>query len=367
MRATAEETNALRYLLERGQTGLSVAFDPTQLGYDSDDPLAEGEVGRTGVAIDSLADMEALLDGIPLDRVSTSMTINAPCGCCSSCTSSSPRSRASTAVGCAERFRTTCSRSTSRAATTSFPTPVDATRDRPLRVLRRETPRLQHDLDLRVPHPGSRCERGARASFTLANGIAYCEAAVAALSRRLRRATPRSSSTPTTISSRRSRSCAARRLWAEIMRDRFGATNPRALALRFHAQTGGSTLTAQQPENNIVRVAAPCPPSAAAHSRCTRTRSTKRWRSRPSTQRRSPSARQILAGGRDDRHGGSVRRLVLHRGAHRRARAARAHSSRKSTTSAAQSLRSSRASSRPRSRRRPSSSARGRVGRASSA
>ena len=120
--ASAEESNErYRYLLARGQTGLSVAFDlPTQLGYDSDDPVAEGEVGRTGVAIDSIADMELLLDGIPLDEVSTSMTINAPGGAAARCsTSSSPRGRACRARRSAARCRTTSSRSTSRAGTTS--------------------------------------------------------------------------------------------------------------------------------------------------------------------------------------------------------------------------------------------------------
>ena len=120
--ASAEESNErYRYLLARGQTGLSIAFDlPTQLGYDSDDPLAEGEVGRTGVAIDSIADMEMLLDGIPLDEVSTSMTINAPASLLLLlCTSSWPRGRACRARRCAARCRTTSSRSTWRAATTS--------------------------------------------------------------------------------------------------------------------------------------------------------------------------------------------------------------------------------------------------------
>ena len=118
---SAEETNErFRYLLDRGQTGLSVAFDlPTQLGYDSDDPHALGEVGRTGVAIDSIEDMRLLLAGIPLDEVSTSMTINAPASllCCS--TSWSRRSRAFRAPRCAARRRTTSSRSTSPAGTTS--------------------------------------------------------------------------------------------------------------------------------------------------------------------------------------------------------------------------------------------------------
>jgi methylmalonyl-CoA mutase N-terminal domain/subunit len=200
--ASAEETNArFRYLLERGQTGLSVAFDlPTQLGYDSDDPRAAGEVGRTGVAIDSLADMELLFDRIPLGDVSTT----------------------------------------------------------DLFAYANERLPKWHTISISGYHIR---EAGSTAvqelAFTLANGIAYAQAAVdAGLS-------------PDELGERLSfffnahnhffqevaKFRAARRLWAEIMRERFGATNPKAQALRFHAQTGGSTLTAQQPENNIVRVA----------------------------------------------------------------------------------------------------------------
>ena len=258
--ASAEETNArFRYLQERGQTGLSVAFDlPTQLGYDSDDPRAVGEVGRTGVAIDSLADMELLFDQIPLGEVSTSMTINAPAG--------APPAPLRARRRGAGRVRR------------------QAPRHRPERhpqgVLRagnyifppRPSMRLTTDLfayaDERLPRWNTISisgyhirEAGSTAvqelAFTLANGIAYAQAAVdAGLS-------------PDEFGERLSfffnahnhffqevaKFRAARRLWAEIMRDRFGATNPKAQALRFHAQTGGSTLTAQQPENNIVRVA----------------------------------------------------------------------------------------------------------------
>src|SRR5919199_818724 len=213
--ASAEESNArYRFLLERGQTGLSVAFDlPTQLGLDSDDERARGEVGRTGVAIDSLADMRVLLDGIPLGDVSTSMTINAP---------------ASLLLLLYEL------------------------------VAEEQGVPKWNTISISGYHIR---EAGATATqelaFTLANGIAYCSAAVdAGLS-------------PDDFGARLSfffnahnhffqevaKFRAARRLWASIMRDRFGATNPRALALRFHAQTGGSTLTAQQPENNVVRVA----------------------------------------------------------------------------------------------------------------
>ena len=257
---SAEETNArFRYLLERGQTGLSVAFDlPTQLGYDSDDPLAEGEVGRTGVAIDSLADMEALLDGIPLDRASTSMTINAP------------------AALLLLLYELVAEKQGVRGEQLRGTVQNDVLKEYVARgnyiFPPRPSMRLATDLFAycaeRLPAFNTISisgyhirEAGASAAqelaFTLANGIAYCEAAVAA------------GLSPDDFGERLSfffnahnhffqevaKFRAARRLWAEIMRDRFGATNPRALALRFHAQTGGSTLTAQQPENNIVRVA----------------------------------------------------------------------------------------------------------------
>jgi methylmalonyl-CoA mutase N-terminal domain/subunit len=258
--ASAEETNArFRYLLEHGQTGLSVAFDlPTQLGYDSDDPRAEGEVGRTGVAIDSLADMETLFDGIPLDEVSTSMTINAPASLLlllyelvAEEQGVAPDALRGTVQN--DILKEYCAR-----GNYIFPP--------------RPSMRLTTDLFAycaeRIPKWNTISisgyhirEAGSTAvqelAFTLANGIAYADAAVAA------------GLSPNDFGERLSfffnahnhffqevaKFRAARRLWASIMRDRFGATNERAQALRFHAQTGGSTLTAQQPENNIVRVA----------------------------------------------------------------------------------------------------------------
>ncbi|MGH3137470.1 MAG: acyl-CoA mutase large subunit family protein [Gaiellaceae bacterium] len=257
---SAEETNArFRYLLERGQTGLSVAFDlPTQLGYDSDDPLAEGEVGRTGVAIDALADMEVLLEGIPLGEVSTSMTINAPAALLLLLYELVAEKQGVPG----ERLRGTVQNDVLKeyVARGNYIFPP------------RPSMRLATDLFAycaeRLPEWNTISisgyhirEAGASAAqelaYTLANGIAYCEAAVAA------------GLSPDDFGERLSfffnahnhffqevaKFRAARRLWAEIMRDRFGATNPRAIALRFHAQTGGSTLTAQQPENNIARVA----------------------------------------------------------------------------------------------------------------
>src|SRR5947207_4461998 len=258
--ASAEETNQrFRYLLERGQTGLSVAFDlPTQLGYDSDDPRAVGEVGRTGVAIDSIADMDLLFDGIPLGEVSTSMTINAPASLLLLLYELVAEEQGVPG----ERLRGTVQNDILKeyVARGNYIFPP------------RPSMRLTTDLFAycaeRIPRWNTISisgyhirEAGSTAvqelAFTLANGIAYCQAAVdAGLS-------------PDEFGERLSfffnahnhffqevaKFRAARRLWARIMRERFGAENPKAQALRFHAQTGGSTLTAQQPGNNIVRVA----------------------------------------------------------------------------------------------------------------
>jgi len=258
--ASAEETNRrFRYLLERGQTGLSVAFDlPTQLGYDSDDERAAGEVGRTGVAIDSIADMELLFDAIPLGDVSTSMTINAPAALLLLLYELVAEEQG---VG-GDRLRGTVQNDILKeyVARGNYIFPP------------RPSMRLTTDLFAycaeRIPRWNTISisgyhirEAGSTAvqelAFTLANGIAYCRAAVEA------------GLSPDEFGERLSfffnahnhffqevaKFRAARRLWARIMRERFGATNPKAQALRFHAQTGGSTLTAQQPENNVVRVA----------------------------------------------------------------------------------------------------------------
>jgi methylmalonyl-CoA mutase N-terminal domain/subunit len=258
--ASAEESNArYRYLLERGQTGLSIAFDlPTQLGYDSDDPRVEGEVGRTGVAIDSLADMEILLGGIPLDRVSTSMTINAPAALLLLLYELVAEAQGVTGGKLRGTVQNDVLKEYVARGNYIYP---------PRPSMRITTDLFAYCAE-RIPSWNTISisgyhirEAGSTAvqelAFTLANGIAYAEAAVAA------------GLSPDAFGERLSfffnahnhffqevaKFRAARRLWARIMRERFGATNPKALALRFHAQTGGSTLTAQQPENNIVRVA----------------------------------------------------------------------------------------------------------------
>jgi methylmalonyl-CoA mutase, N-terminal domain len=257
---TPRESNArYRYLLDQGVTGLSVAFDlPTQMGYDSDHPLAAGEVGRVGVAIDSIDDMAALFEGIPLDQVSTSMTIN------------------STAIVLLAQY-------------------VAVARQRGI-PLNRLSGTIQNDIlkeyiargtHVYPPRPSLRivtdifswCEQelpnwntisisgyhireaGSTAvqevAFTLANAIVYVQAArdaglhIDRFGQRLSFFFAAHNDLLEEVAKFR----AARRLWAILMRERFGATEPRALQMRFHAQTAGSTLTAQQPNNNIVRVA----------------------------------------------------------------------------------------------------------------
>jgi methylmalonyl-CoA mutase N-terminal domain/subunit len=258
--ASAEETNArFRYLLTRGQTGVSVAFDlPTQLGYDSDDPRVLGEVGRTGVAIDSIADMELLLDGIPLGEVSTSMTINAPAALLLLLYELVAEQQGVPG----ERLRGTVQNDVLKEYIARgnyiFPPRPSMRLTTDLFAYCAERMPSWNTISISGYHIR---EAGASAvqelAFTLANGIAYCEAAIAA------------GLSPDEFGERLSfffnahnhffqevaKFRAARRLWARIMNERFGATNPRATALRFHAQTGGSTLTAQQPENNVVRVA----------------------------------------------------------------------------------------------------------------
>jgi methylmalonyl-CoA mutase N-terminal domain/subunit len=258
--ASAEETNArFRYLLEQGQHGLSVAFDlPTQLGYDSDDPRALGEVGRTGVAIDSLADMEILFEGIPLGEVSTSMTINAPAALLLLLYELVAEGQGVPGTELRGTVQNDILKEYIARGNYIFPPRPSMRITTDLFAYCAERLPRWNTISISGYHIR---EAGSTAvqelAFTLANGIAYCEAAVdAGLS-------------PETFGARLSfffnahnhffqevaKFRAARRLWAAIMRDRFGVTSAKAAALRFHAQTGGSTLTAQQPENNIVRVA----------------------------------------------------------------------------------------------------------------
>ncbi len=258
--ATAEESNTrYRYLLAQGVSGLSVAFDlPTQMGYDSDHPLAAGEVGRVGVAIDSIEDMATLFDGIPLDRVSTSMTINATAIILLSLYIAVAKRR-----GVAPRMLSGTVQNDILKEYVARGTYIYPPRQS-LRIVtdifafcERELPNW-NTISISGYHIR---EAGSTAvqeiAFTFAHAQAYVQAAIAAgldvnqFGQRLSFFFNAHNDFLEEIAKFR----AARRLWARIMRDRFGATNPRAQQLRFHTQTAGSTLTAQQPDNNIVRVA----------------------------------------------------------------------------------------------------------------
>ncbi|MEW6582288.1 MAG: methylmalonyl-CoA mutase family protein [Actinomycetota bacterium] len=258
--ATAEETNArFRYLLAHGAPGLSMAFDlPTQLGLDSDDPLAAGEVGRVGVAIDSVEDMARVFDGIPLDRVSTSMTINAPAAVLLLLYQLVAERQGVDTRGLRGTIQNDILKEYIARGNYIYPPAASMrlTTDT-FAYCKAELPKW-NTISISGYHIR---EAGSSAvqeiAFTLANGIAYVEAARAAglgvdeVGGRLSFFFNAHSHLFEEVAKFR----AARRLWARIMKERFGATDEAAMRLRFHAQTGGSTLTAQQPENNIVRVA----------------------------------------------------------------------------------------------------------------
>jgi methylmalonyl-CoA mutase N-terminal domain/subunit len=257
---TAAESNArYRYLLAQGVNGLSVAFDlPTQMGYDSDHPLAAGEVGRVGVAIDSIEDMGELFEGIPLDRVSTSMTINATAIILLALYVAVARRQGVSISSLAGTVQNDVLKEYVARGTYIYP-PRQS-----LRIVtdifafcERELPQW-NTISISGYHIR---EAGSTAveevAFTFANAIAYVQAAIDAgldvnrFGQRLSFFFNAHNDFLEEIAKFR----AARRLWARLMRDRFKATSPRAQQLRFHTQTAGSTLTAQQPDNNIVRVA----------------------------------------------------------------------------------------------------------------
>ena len=258
--ATADESNRrYRYLLAQGVTGLSVAFDlPTQMGYDSDHPLAAGEVGRVGVAIDSIEDMAALFDGIPLDRVSTSMTINATAIILLALYIAVARRQGVEARRLSGTIQNDILKEYVARGTYIYP-------PRPsLRIVtdifafcERELPNWNtiSISGYHIREAGSTAVQ--EVAFTFAHAIAYVDAAIDAgldvnqFGQRLSFFFNAHNDFLEEVAKFR----AARRLWARLMRDRFGATNARAQQLRFHTQTAGSTLTAQQPDNNIVRVA----------------------------------------------------------------------------------------------------------------
>jgi methylmalonyl-CoA mutase N-terminal domain/subunit len=256
--ATAEESNArYKYLLAHGTTGLSVAFDlPTQIGLDSDDPLAMGEVGKVGVAIDSLEDMERLFDGIPLGEVSTSMTINATAAILLSLYLAVARKQQVPF----EKVRGTLQNDIlkeyiARGTYIYPPTPSLRLVTDIFAFCAREVPNWNtiSISGYHIREAGSTAVQ--EVAFTIADGITYVEAALSA-GLEVDDFAPRLSfffNSHNNLLEEIAKFRAARRLWANIMRDRFKARDPRSLMLRFHTQTAGSSLTAQQPEVNVVR------------------------------------------------------------------------------------------------------------------
>jgi methylmalonyl-CoA mutase N-terminal domain/subunit len=257
--SAVESNERYRYLLARGQTGLSIAFDlPTQIGMDSDHPLAEGEVGRVGVAIDSLEDAEALFDGIPLERVSTSMTINSTAAILLALYVAVAKQQGANLARLSGTVQNDILKEYIARGTYIYPV-------RPaMRIVTDIFAWCRHEIPnwnaisisgYHIREAGS--TEVQEVAFTLANGIAYVEAGIAA-GLGVDELAPQLSfffNAHNELLMQIAKFRAARRLWARTMRERFGARDPRSMMLRFHAQTAGSSLTAQQPENNLVRVA----------------------------------------------------------------------------------------------------------------
>ncbi len=329
--ASAKESNErYRYLISKGSTGLSMAFDlPTQLGLDSDNPRCLGEVGRTGVAIDTIDDMRTAFDGIPLDQVSTSMTINAPAACLLLLYELVGEEQGVPS----EQLRGTTQNDVLKEyiARGNYIYPPEPTM--------RLTTDLFEYCHERVPKWNTisisgyhfrekGCSAVQEVAFTLSSGIAYVQAAIdKGLS--VDDFAPRLAfffNGHNNVFQEVAKFRAARRMWAHIMRERFGATNPKATMLRFHTQTGGVTLTAQQPENNIVRVALQGFAAVCGGTQSLHTNGFDEALALP-TERAAKIAlrtQQILAarvGG--GRHRRPVRGLLLRRVADRRDRSAR--------------------------------------------
>jgi methylmalonyl-CoA mutase, N-terminal domain len=256
---SAEDTNRrYRYLLDQGQTGLSVAFDlPTQIGYDSNHPLAEGEVGKVGVAIDSMKDMATLFDKIPLDKVSTSMTINAPASVLLAMYIAVAEEHGIAKSKLNGTIQNDILKEYSSRGTYIYP-PAPSMRliTDTFSYCAREIPNW-NPISISGYHMREAgCTAVQEVAFTLANAIAYVENALR-VGLNVDDFGPRLSfffNAHLNFLEEIAKFRAARRLWAKIMKNRFGAKNPRSLMLRFHTQTAGSTLTAQQTMNNIVRV-----------------------------------------------------------------------------------------------------------------
>src|SRR5688500_6025531 len=256
--STAEDSNKrYRYLLGQGQTGLSVAFDlPTQIGYDADDPIAHGEVGKVGVSISSLYDMEMLFKDIPLEKVSTSMTMNAPAGILLAMYIAVAKRQGADMHKLRGTIQNDILKEYVARGTYIFP-PAPSMRliTDIFKFCAAEVP-AWNTISISGYHIREAGSTAAQEiAFTLADGIAYIEAAIS-VGLEVDDFAPRLSfffNSHNNLLEEIAKFRAARRLWARIMKDRFGAKNPKSLMLRFHTQTAGSTLTAQQPEVNIVR------------------------------------------------------------------------------------------------------------------
>lgn len=257
--ATAEESNKrYKYLLEQGQTGLSCAFDlPTQIGYDSDDPISEGEVGKVGVAIDSLRDMEILFDGIDLSKVSTSMTINAPASVLLAMYIAVAEKQGNPSTSLSGTIQNDILKEYAARGTYIFPPKPSMRLITDIFAYCSKNVPLWNTISISGYHIREAGSTAAQEiAFTIADGIAYVKAAIKAgldvdtFAGRLSFFWNAHNNVLEEVGKFR----AARRIWARIMKEKFNAKSSKSMKLRFHTQTAGSMLTAQQPDNNIVRV-----------------------------------------------------------------------------------------------------------------
>jgi len=257
--ATAKESNErYKFLLSQGQKGLSIAFDlPTQIGYDSDDSISEGEVGKVGVAIDTLRDMEVLFDGIPLDKISTSMTINAPASVLLAMYIVVAEKQGVSMDKLKGTIQNDILKEYAARGTYIFPPQQSMRIITDIFEFASQKMPVFNTISISGYHIREAGSTAAQeVAFTLANGIAYVEAAIKS-GLDVDEFAPRLSfffNAHNDLFEEVAKFRAARRLWAKIMKERFGTKNPKSMMLRFHTQTGGSTLTAQQPDNNIARV-----------------------------------------------------------------------------------------------------------------
>ena len=257
---TAEESNQrYKYLLSQGQTGLSVAFDlPTQIGYDADDPMVEGEVGKVGVSICSLRDMETLFDGIPLEQVTTSMTINATAAILLSLYVAVAKKQGADPAKIGGTTQHDILKEYIARGTHIFPPRPSVRLITDVFLYAKDHLPSWNTISISGYHMREAgCTAAQEVGFTMANAIAYVEAGLSA-GLKFDEFAPRLAfffACHSLFLEEIAKFRAARRLWARIAKERFGAKDPRSMMLRFHTQTGGATLTAQQPDNNIVRTA----------------------------------------------------------------------------------------------------------------